>query len=835
MRSIYIIDTNVALYNPHFLHSFTNSEIVIPIVMLEELDKIKIQANEIGKNARVVIRYIDNLIKDKDPISGFKIINNNLFKIETLFKDANNSALYGDIKILHCARKLQNAHKGKRVVVVTRDLNLRIRAKACGLAAEHYERQELAQTELYTGFRTVEDAGLGRQLLERQCIECDAIELREMYPNEFVLFVDKHGAGIAAGRKIKDSICLVTDKCPWNLHMRGKEQLFAANLLMDPTLPLVSLIGMAGTGKAQPLDAKVLTPNGWITMGDIHHGSVVSTPDGKSAAVSMVFPQGSIDIYRMSFSDGTSTECSADHLWLTQTSRDRGYKRQGTVKTTKQIQDTLLCGKDKRKNHSIPIVQAIEMSEQKLVLDPYNFGCLLGDGSFRYQLNFTSADDYIVQSMENALNKVGLALISVPHRKYHYNIIGLHSRIRTRQPIIASLQGIPIKVYDSVDDVKQDGYSKNTLYKKISKQQPAYGIHWSYGEKQTSSQLHNYLRKHDLWMQTSQDKYIPDEYKYSSVEQRIALLQGLMDADGSIDKTGHIEFTTISPRLAEDVKWLVQSLGGTVVTVSRVTKYTYNNEKRKGKVSYRLYIVMPNEINPFRLPRKRNRVKLRTKYFARRYITNVEYIGQKQAQCILVDSDEHLYITNDCIVTHNTLVSLGSGLEMVLNQRKYSRLLIYRPMQAFGKEIGHLPGSLEEKIGPHFAAVEDSMQFLFSGKSRKQDSWKEQLYQYLDSGVIQQEPLTYIRGRSIPNAFIVIDEAQQLSQEEMKTILTRAGEGSKIVISGDIAQIDRNDLDPINNGLTYAVDKFKQYDVAGHVTFLKGERSELASLAAKIL
>ena len=149
-----------------------------------------------------------------------------------------------------------------------------------------------------------------------------------------------------------------------------------------------------------------------------------------------------------------------------------------------------------------------------------------------------------------------------------------------------------------------------------------------------------------------------------------------------------------------------------------------------------------------------------------------------------------------------------------------------------GKDIGFLPGSMEEKMAPWVAPIQDNLDTLFSNKANEN---LDPLEHYKEKGIIQVEALTYIRGRSLNNAFIIIDEAQNLSMHELKTIITRVGEGTKIVLTGDIEQIDSAFLDATNNGLTYAVEKFKPYELAGHVSLQKGERSAVATLAAQVL
>ena len=175
-----------------------------------------------------------------------------------------------------------------------------------------------------------------------------------------------------------------------------------------------------------------------------------------------------------------------------------------------------------------------------------------------------------------------------------------------------------------------------------------------------------------------------------------------------------------------------------------------------------------------------------------------------------------------------TLLAVAAGLEQVLEKNLYSRMIVSRPIQPMGRDLGYLPGSLEEKMAPWLAPIQDNLEFLMQND-------KENLKIQMDSGKIQIEALTYIRGRSISNAFIIIDEAQNLTYHELKTIITRVGEGTKIILTGDIEQIDNAYIDETSNGLTYAVEKFKYHALAGHVTLMRGERSAVATLASKIL
>ena len=178
-----------------------------------------------------------------------------------------------------------------------------------------------------------------------------------------------------------------------------------------------------------------------------------------------------------------------------------------------------------------------------------------------------------------------------------------------------------------------------------------------------------------------------------------------------------------------------------------------------------------------------------------------------------------------------TLMAIAAGLQQTIGLRAdenhYSRLIVSRPVQPLGKDIGFLPGTMEEKMLPWLMPIQDNLKFLMGDRTS--------LEMYMEKGKIELEALTYIRGRSIANAFIIIDEAQNLSKHEVKTIITRIGEGTKIILTGDVEQIDNVYVNETSNGLAHAIEKFKEYRISGHVTFRKGERSELATLASKVL
>ena len=181
--------------------------------------------------------------------------------------------------------------------------------------------------------------------------------------------------------------------------------------------------------------------------------------------------------------------------------------------------------------------------------------------------------------------------------------------------------------------------------------------------------------------------------------------------------------------------------------------------------------------------------------------------------------------------TGKTLMALAAGLYKTLDEGRFQRLLVSRPIFPMGRDIGFLPGDVEQKLNPWMQPIFDNVEFLMGADKKAQGRAQE----LINQGMLNIEPLTYIRGRSIPNQYLIVDEAQNLTPHEIKTIVTRAGQGTKVVLTGDAYQIDNPYVDSATSGLTYSVERFKGQRIAAHVTLTKGERSELAELAANIL
>ena len=235
---------------------------------------------------------------------------------------------------------------------------------------------------------------------------------------------------------------------------------------------------------------------------------------------------------------------------------------------------------------------------------------------------------------------------------------------------------------------------------------------------------------------------------------------------------------------------------------------------------------------------KKEREKLEKQVFADTKVWGVfaRNTEQKQAMELLMDERIKLVTLVGKAGTGKTLLAIATALEQVVERKLYKKIFIARPIVPMGNDIGFLPGTEKEKMQPWMLPIYDNIEFLASNKGQTSLNEAEKVVVGLESlGLLKVEPLTYIRGRSIPQGFIIIDEAQNLTPHEVKTIITRVGKDTKIVFTGDPDQIDNPYLDANSNGLAYIAERMKNEILVGHIRLVKGERSEISELASRLL
>ena len=404
-------------------------------------------------------------------------------------------------------------------------------------------------------------------------------------------------------------------------------------------------------GRAQPVATRVLTPQGYAPIGELEVGDLVYGSDGLPTPVLGVFPQGRKEVYRVTTQDGASTLACGEHLWFVKTRSDHKHGKPGRV-----VQTTDMIGQLRRAHYrdfELPVVKPIEFPPVEVLMDPYALGLLLGDGCITTATtpSFTTTDPELALALEAALP--GTAL-------------------RFKAP------------YDFILNRTEGGGQGGVI---------------------TANPVTNVLRTYDLDGTRSSTKFVPPEYLLNSSQVRLGVLQGLLDTDGGpvtqAGRTCRVQYTTCSDHLRDDVVWLVRSLGGVAYVRTRKAEGRKPGLANGRPVPHRhdahvVDIRLPAGIAPFRLSRKQALYDAAGGGRPTRFIESIEPEGQAECVCITVAAEDSLYVTDDFLVTHNTL----------------------------------------------------------------------------------------------NDAFIILDEAQNTTAEQMKMFLTRLGFGSKMVVTGDVTQID---------------------------------------------
>jgi phosphate starvation-inducible PhoH-like protein len=427
------------------------------------------------------------------------------------------------------------------------------------------------------------------------------------------------------------------------------EQEKVTKLLEKRVIEIAPLAFMRG--RAQALHSRVMTRTGWRTMGSLKPGDYVIGSNGRSTRVLGVYPQGPKEVYRVTMTDGATTLACAEHLWAVRTASDKRRDKGARVMETQELAGNLKCFHQYR--YELPMLSApVAWPYQETPLDPYSLGLLLGDGCITDKTSptFTSTDPELVAFLSYGLSDMGLSF-----------------RYKGR--------------YDHLLSVPTANYGKAV------------------------NPLRQTLREMGLAGTYSATKFIPESYLYNSTEVRHAVLQGLLDTDGGpviqAGRTCRVQYTTTSERLRDDVLFLVRSLGGVAYWRRRKAEGRKPGFANGREVPYRhdafvMDIRLPQGLEPFRLSRKADLYREHGGGRPMRFIKSIEPAGMEETQCISVAARDSLYVTDDFILTHNTL----------------------------------------------------------------------------------------------SNAFIILDEAQNTTSEQMKMFLTRIGFGSKAVITGDITQVD---------------------------------------------
>ncbi len=402
---------------------------------------------------------------------------------------------------------------------------------------------------------------------------------------------------------------------------------------------LILIAGRPSMGKAQPLDAKVMTASGWKRMGELRLGDELASPDGCRSRVRAIFPQGVMPIFRVTFSDGRSTECTGDHLWRV---HYRAWP-EPRVLTTDRVAEMLRTARYRHRLW-IDAPSGRHGHAEPLPVDPWLLGALLGDGKLSgSSMMFSTAD---AEMLERLLERATEAYAVRAAGGYDWRVV---------QAAGAHQKGVA-------------GVAPNRLM--------------------------TAMRTLGLWGIRSEEKFIPDLYLGASADVRLELLRGLMDTDGWVERWGSARFCSTSEPLARGVVDLVRSLGGWCSIRSRRTTYTYGGVKKAGRPAFVCNIQYPEPKALFRLSTKQGRALTAPRRRRRPVFMAVEPARAAEAQCIAVTHPHGLYITDDYVVTHNTAFALsiaqhvGIKLHMkilVLSLEMSSQQLVQRMLSSEGR------------------------------------------------------------------------------------------------------------------------------------------------------
>ena len=360
-----------------------------------------------------------------------------------------------------------------------------------------------------------------------------------------------------------------------------------------------------GVGKAQPLSARVLTPSGFVAMGDISAGDTVITGDGSHSKVLGVYPQGMKDVFRVVCRDG-ETRATADHLWFTSSRLERRRGSAGSVKTTAEIAATICRPDGYGFNHHLPDPPQIDWGKNTtLPLDPYLLGVWLGDGCRSRSVIIDNSEQDIVSRIKELLPADDTITVS-------------GSTVRIKRAIY---NGKPSKTFAILEEL---------------------GLH----------DKHSY------------ERFIPEQYVFASATDRLRLVQGMCDSDGSVASAGAIEWLTTSEILASDMAFVCRSLGASIHTQIKKTHYTKNGNRTPCRDAYRLHIRFPAGVAP--VSSKKHLSVYNGTNRLDRAIIDVVSDGREECQCILIDHPDHTYITDDFITTHNTCLGLAVAQRIAL-------------------------------------------------------------------------------------------------------------------------------------------------------------------------
>lgn len=795
MRKTYILDTSVLIDDPGAYKHFADSEVIIPIIVINELDKKKLQPGEAGRNARVCCRLLDTISEAGNTTNGILIDNNILVKIDSTYYNLDEDCYkgfgnpdYPDTQILASAYH-NNMVLGEGVVTfVSNDVNLRIKARTRGIKAISHDSAKCLLSDIYAGIQTIKNETVGLDLQKRGVIDPAECEL-DMFPNECAYFTGDNGDGIALARKVaKDKLKTIKKTYPWNLSSRNKEQTFAIDLIMDKNIDLVTLIGRAGTGKSLVVLATALE-------------LVINRKEYEKFVIYRPIQSVGNDI---GFLPGTLEEKLAPWFHAIMDNFETLFQSKNGGDWRRELE--MYQKRGKIEMEAITYIRGRSIPNAIILLDecfPYSQNIETDGGKKHIGILY----DMWKQNKELPLVKT----YNETTHQFEYKKI-THAWNRGKKNLIQIICGNrKIKCTENHQFLTSNGWTE------------AKNLHIGDLIKTTIPESHQLL--------------------HSLNEDQLQIVLGSFLGEGNISNHGINRYrlrVTHGKQQEEYCKWKAFIFG------SNTKEIINNGYSKKPAIRFSSKI--------FGLDNEFPRIKT---------ICPQWVLDKLDARGLAIWFMDDGSVQNNVNATISTcsfdedsqkrmvkkLNSMGIKCEykfcklngkrspgyysIFLNKEGYLKLcqiispyvhsdLHYKIYDSINnKEIGSYVWS--NKFNNNGLTVVDNIQALAE---------QENVY---DLEIADNHNFIVCSSSRKTLGGLIAHNCQNLTKEEVKTVLTRAGENTKIILTGDIEQIDNSVLDATSNGLTYVIEKFKNSELAGHITFMQGERSKLATLASEIL
>jgi len=794
MRKIHILDTSVLIDDPAAYKYFKNSDVIIPITVINELDKKKVSVGEVGKNSRVCCRLLDKITELGDISKGVLLDDDILLKVDATYYDLMEDKYkgfgdpyYPDTQILVSTFVIHNNNPDKEVILVSNDINLRIKAKSRGINAIAHEVPRCSLSDLYAGIQTIknDDAALD---LQKKGIINPALYGIELNPNECAYFEDSSGNDIALARQTSPNKLEIIKKIyPWHLSARNKEQLCAIDMIMDKNIDLVTLIGRAGTGKSLVVLATALE----LVINRKEYDRLIIYRPIQSVGNDIGFLPGTMEEKLAPW-----FQAIMDNFETLFTSKNGGdwrrelemYVKRGRIEMEaityirgRSIPNAIIL-----LDECFPYEQNIETNSGKK-----RIGTLYDMWNNKKELPLVKSynehtNQFEYKKIINAWNRGERDLLQITCGNRKIKCTENHKFLTENGWVEAN----KLQRGDLIKTTSPDGHH---LLKSVNNDQLQIILGSFLGDGNISNHGLNRYRLRVVHGKQQEEYCKWKAFMFNSNTNEII--------NNGYSKKPYIKFSSEMFALPNEFpknkttcpQWILDRLDARGLAIWFMDSGSVQNN-----VNATISTCSFNEDSQKRMVQKLQSMGIDCNY----KFSPMKY---KKSGYYSIYMNKNGYLKLCEIISPYVHTDLHHKIYDSANNPEIGSYIWSNKFNNYGLTIVDSIDILSEKEIVYDLEVEDNHNFIVCSSSRN------------------------------TMGGLIAHNCQNLSKEDVKTVLTRAGENSKIILTGDIEQIDNSMLDATSNGLTYVIEKFKGSDLAGHITFTQGERSKLATLASEIL